>query len=114
MDPLTVKFPERVKLTAVASPVSAGEANGAFKSKAVRVAEETGSAKSEVLSTFESPTEDFVSAETAVETAAYRVGKGSGKRAMNPAQALQPLLALEVRRAIQARPRPQPRTGAGR
>ena len=52
-------------------------------------------------------------AQTIVETAAYRAGKGSGKRAMNPAQALQPLIALAVRRAIRPRPRSQPRAGAG-
>ena len=60
-------MPESVRLTAVASPVIAGEFSGAFKSKATRVAFDTGFKASDVLSTFESPTEDFVSADTAVD-----------------------------------------------
>ena len=54
--PFTVKSPETVRLTAVAVPVNAGAASGAFRSNAVCVAVETGLLASVVLSTFPSPT----------------------------------------------------------
>ena len=60
VDPFTVKFPESVRLTAVASPVSAGDCKGAFKSNADNAASETGLFASEVLSTLDKPTSDLI------------------------------------------------------
>ena len=49
-------------------PVNVGAAKLALRSSALCVAVDTGLLASEVLSTFESPTEDFVSAATAAAT----------------------------------------------
>ena len=66
--PDTVKFPSTTRAPVdVTVPVNVGLSRLALRSSAVCVAVDTGFAESAVLSTFPRPTEDFVSAATAVE-----------------------------------------------
>ncbi len=65
--PLTVKSPSTTRFPSTSTlPVNTAPAREAFASSAVCVAVDTGLFASEVLSTFARPTEDFVSAATAV------------------------------------------------